>query len=161
MHLSRRPQTKSVRRLIVAAVTTTVAALGLITVTSQTAQADVHRIPQYAHGCPAYAVCFYPNGTWNNDHPSFYYNFQSERGVHYWSNLHDVYGIHRVFNNGIDVENCTVSEVESLTLNTGYNGGGSHTYLLPGHYLNEPMDPIDSITLWHDYYSPNLCLQGS
>lgn len=142
---------------VAAAFAVTIAALGLITATSQSARADIHRVPHYAHGCPAYAVCFYPGAGWNNEHPSFYYVFQSGQNRHYWSNLHAVYGTHRVFNNGYEDQSCYGSERELLALNTGYNGGGSHRFLHPGHYLDAAMTPINSITLWHTYWHEGTC----
>ena len=78
------------RTILVKIAATVLVGLGLAVPAGGSAQAA----GTYA-GCPAGAVCVYPNASWNNGHPAqVYWSY----GAH---NLSNQYGVHRVFNNQV------------------------------------------------------------
>lgn len=114
------------------------------------ASASVAAAASSSHGCPHGDVCVYPHASWNDNHPSL-------RFFHYGPhNLHDQFGIHRVFNNqwsDADVWLCK-----------GYNGYGGFT-----EGFNSPqwddvnLGPVNSIQLTPNSYNALYegCLGGA
>lgn len=144
---------KSIRRTsrrAVGAVGVLFASLGIAVAAPTAAHADY--VPHEQHGCPIYTICIYPaGGGWQNNKP-IHWGFPPTN-THRWYNLSGMYGTHRVFNNGVYDTKYGYTAIGTLTLNTGYNGGGSHTWIQPGHFVDvRDMGPINSITLWNDYY---------
>ena len=63
-----------------------------------------------------------------------------------------MYGTHRVLNNGVHDTSGGYARISSLSLNTGYNGGGQHTWIEAGSFKDANLGPINSITLWSASY---------
>ncbi|MCC7371422.1 MAG: hypothetical protein IT306_23590 [Chloroflexi bacterium] len=85
------------------------------------------------HGCPAGAVCVYPNASWNGDRPSLVF---WSYGAH---NLSNQIGEKRVFNNQVDgavARTCT-----------GFDGKGCQGFLHTPRFIDVDLTPINSIVL--------------
>lgn len=143
-----------IRRLrsVLAAAGIVVASVGMATMTPTAAHADQVNIhPHYQHGCPPFAVCIYKaGGGWQDNKPSRYFYPQTDS--HQWHNLVNMYGTHRILNNGLDFENGSVIHTEAVSINTGYNGGGKHYWISAGKFVDvRNMTPWNSVTLWHNW----------
>ena len=86
-------------------------------------------------GCPAGAVCVYPEGTgFNNGRPSHaFFSY----GAH---NLENQFGVHIVSNNQVDGAKARTC--------TGFNGTGDCQGVMgPQTFVNKDLTPINSIVL--------------
>lgn len=133
------------------------ASLGVAVAAPTAAHAETTYVPHTQHGCPAYALCIYQRGGgWQGDRPihwSYPSADQQHWSNHRWYNLSGMYGTHRVFNNGQYVIGRTESNIESASINTGYNGGGKHYWIDAGKFVDvRDMGPWNSVTLGHDWY---------
>jgi hypothetical protein len=89
--------------------------------------------PHEQRGCPAGAVCIYPNAGWNNNRPSLVF---WSYGAH---NLSNQTGMKRIYNN----------QTGRATARTcsGYDGQGCLGYLFPGTSIDLDFTPINSVVL--------------
>lgn len=87
-----------------------------------------------SHGCPTGAVCIYPDASWNGGNPTYvFYSY----GVH---RIYDQYGHHRVYNNQYGSA--------YVSLCGGSNGTNCDPGLVPGAYIDEDLDPFNSVELY-------------
>jgi hypothetical protein len=115
-----------------------VAVLGLAALLTSAPAAQASGVSQ--RGCPAEAFCIYPeNAYWNNNHPSNIYTGRPDLDKHYWVNLHNQVGVHKVFNN----MSCAY-----VSLNLGYNGASPKLYVFRGESYDWKLTPYNSITVW-------------
>lgn len=91
------------------------------------------RGPHEQRGCPAGAVCVYPNAGWNNDHPSLVF---WSYGAH---NLSGQVGRKRIFNNQIEKAMARTC--------SGYDGKDCLGYLFAGESADYDFTPINSVVL--------------
>lgn len=123
-------------------------------------RADAH--PATWRGCPYNAFCIYPRNTgWNHDHPQAILYFRGtidSTSNNQWShNMHNMYGIHRIYVNGAWYHPCSyAARGDAVYLNPGYDGNG-----LPkrqyngGQSADVDFTPINSVTLMRGRFGMN------
>jgi hypothetical protein len=89
--------------------------------------------PHEQRGCPAGAVCIYPNAGWNNNRPSLVF---WSYGAH---NLSNQTGRKRIYNNQIQGAKARTCD--------GYDGKDCLGYLFPGESVDLDFTPINSVVL--------------
>lgn len=114
------------------------------------------RPPGPWQGCPYEAVCIYPRGKgWNGGHPQQVIrasgSIWAEPGTWRIVNLHNMYGVHKVFVNDYNFTICPWWHSGLLWFMPGYDGHGIpiNGPYAGGESVDFDLTPVNSIKYFH------------